>query len=57
MTFITDITGRFLINVEKIEIIDHKPDGTWWVEVGHRDFEVAENVLQKLREILEREYA
>ena len=56
MTFIEDITGRFLINVDKIDYIERKPDGSVYVVVRNRSFEVADNVLEVLRETLEREY-
>lgn len=48
MNFVQDITERFLINADKIELIDHKPDGTWWVIVGNRPFEVTEATVKML---------
>ena len=48
MNFVQDITERFLINTEKIELIDHKPDGTWWVVVRNRSFEVTEKTVKML---------
>lgn len=56
MTFIEDITGRFLINVEKIDYIDTKPDGRVYVVVRNRSFEVSADIIMKLQEALEREY-
>lgn len=57
MIFVQDITERFLINVEKIDYIDHKPDGSWWVVVRNRQFEIAEETLGHLKEFFEgREY-
>lgn len=55
MIFVQDITGRFLINVEKIDFIDHKPDGSWWVVVRNRQFEISEDTLSHLKAILEEE--
>jgi hypothetical protein len=46
-----------LINVEKIDYIDHKPDGRWYVVVRNRQFEIAEETLGHLKEFFEeREY-
>ena len=55
MIFVQAITGRFLINVEKIDFIDHKPDGSWWVVVRNRQFEISEDTLSHLKAILEEE--
>ena len=49
MEFVEDITGRFLINIKKIEYIDHKPDGKWYVVLGNRPFEVAEETVERLK--------
>lgn len=49
MIFVQDITERFLINVEKIDYIDHKPDGRWYVVVRNRQFEIAEKTLEILK--------
>ena len=49
MEFVEDITGRFLININKIELIDHKPDGKWYVMVGSRDFEVSDETVERLK--------
>lgn len=55
MIFVQDITERFLINVEKIDYIDHKPDGRWYVVVRNRQFEISEDTLNHLKSILEGE--
>lgn len=49
MEFVEDITGRFLININIIELIDHTPDGKWYVMVGSRDFEVSDETVERLK--------